>query len=248
LAGWKTYSKDDNHGGLSRGRDAASRLEPHALREEGYQMIRKWLAIAIVVIFAVSLVGCASGGGYYSEGRSAGAGALGGAATGAALGAIIGAATGSPATGAWIGAAAGSVVGGIGGYLYAKHRNSEVSSAQAAAEAHNYQGNGYVVSVDGVTASPTMVRPGQEINLGMDYTILTPSNQMVPVTLVREVRYQGRTIGSPYQTTVNNNNGTYNDFVSYTVDRNAAPGQYTVISRVTSSYGSSARDSYFTVQ
>ena len=91
-------------------------------------MSRKFLALAIVLIFSVSLAGCATESGYYDPGRSAGAGALGGAATGAALGAIIGAATGSPATGAWMGAAAGGVLGGVGGYLYAEHRNSEIQS------------------------------------------------------------------------------------------------------------------------
>ncbi|MGB8990971.1 MAG: hypothetical protein WCD80_02840, partial [Desulfobaccales bacterium] len=67
-------------------------------------MMRKWLAPVVILVFAMSLVGCATESGTYDTGRSAGAGALGGAATGAAIGAIIGAATGAPATGAWVGA------------------------------------------------------------------------------------------------------------------------------------------------
>jgi hypothetical protein len=211
-------------------------------------MIRKWLAIVLIVLFAVSLVGCATESGYYDPYRSAGAGALGGAATGAAIGSIIGAATGSAATGAWIGAAAGGTLGLVGGALYAEHRNSEIRSSQAAAQAYNYQGQGNVVSVDNVSASPSTVRPGQQVNMGMTYTILTPSNAPVSVNLVREIRYNGQVVGSPYQTTVSNDNGTYSDNVSYTLPNNAAPGTYTVISKVTSSYGSSARDAYFTVQ
>ena len=117
-------------------------------------MTRKWLAMALIVLFAVSLVGCATESGYYDPYRSAGAGALGGAATGAAIGSIIGAATGSAATGAWIGAAAGGTLGLVGGALYAAHRNSEIRSSQAAAQAYNYQGQGNVVSVDSATASP----------------------------------------------------------------------------------------------
>jgi hypothetical protein len=211
-------------------------------------MIRKWLAIVLIVLFAVSLVGCATESGYYDPYRSAGAGALGGAATGAAIGSIIGAATGSAATGAWIGAAAGGTLGLVGGALYAEHRNSEIRSSQAAAQAYNYQGQGNVVSVDNVSASPSTVRPGQQVNMGMTYTILTPSNAPVSVNLVREIRYNGQVVGSPYQTTVSNDNGTYSDNVSYTLPNNAGPGTYTVISKVTSSYGSSARDAYFTVQ
>jgi hypothetical protein len=218
------------------------------LLEEGEKMTRKLLAMALVVILAVSLVGCATESGYYDPGRSAGAGALGGAATGAAIGAIIGAATGAPATGAWVGAAAGGLLGGVGGYLYAEHRNSEIRSSQAAAQAYNYQGQGNVVSIDNVSASPSLVRSGQQVNLGMNYTILTPANAPVSVTLAREVRYNGQIVGSPYQTTVSNANGSYSDYVNYSLPSNATPGTYTVTSRVQSSYGSTQRDSYFTVQ
>ena len=137
-------------------------------------MTRKCLAIACVVLLVVSLAGCATDSGYYDPARSAGAGALGGAATGAALGAIIGAATGNAATGAWVGAASGALIGGVGAALYASHRNSEMRSGEAAAQERGYQGQGNVVSVDNVTASPSMARPGQQIMLSADYTILTP--------------------------------------------------------------------------
>ncbi len=211
-------------------------------------MTRKWLAMAVVVLLAVSFVGCATESGYYDPARSAGAGALGGAATGAAIGAIIGAATGSPATGAWIGAAAGGVLGGVGGALYAEHRNSEIRSSEAAAQAYNYQGQGNVVSVDNVTASPSTVRRGQQVNLSLSYTILTPSNDPVNITLVREIRFNGQMVGSPYQSTVTNTNGSYTDNVAFAVPSNAGPGTYTISSRVMSDYGSSQRDGYFNVQ
>jgi len=211
-------------------------------------MNRKWLAIALVVIFAGSLVGCATESGSYDPYRSAGAGAMGGAATGAAIGSIIGAATGSAATGAWVGAAAGGTMGLVGGALYAAHRNSEIRSAQATAQAYNYQGQGNVVNVDNVSASPSTARPGQQVNLGMTYTILTAANTPVSVTLVREMRVNGQTVGSPHQTTVSNANGTYSDNVSYALPSNATPGSYTVTSKVMSSYGSAQREASFTVQ
>jgi hypothetical protein len=212
-------------------------------------MLRKILVIALVFIIGVSVAGCATESGYYSPERSAGAGALGGAATGAALGAIIGAATGSAATGAWVGAAAGGLLGGVGGYLYAQHRNSEMRSAAMAAQSYNYSpAQGNVVAIDRVEATPSSVRAGQQVNLGVTYTILTPDNYPTSVTLVREVRYGGNLLGQPYQTQVTNANGTFSDAVAYALPNNATPGTYTVTSRVTSSYGSASRDSYFTVQ
>lgn len=211
-------------------------------------MVRKSLVVALICIFIGSLAGCATNG-YYDPARSTGAGALGGAATGAAVGSIIGAATGSPATGAWVGAAAGGVLGAVGGYLYAEHRNSQARSSQAAAQAYNYtptQGN--VVSIDRVDVNPSGVMAGQQVQLGMTYTILTPDNRPVAVTLVREVRLGGTMVGQPYQTTVNNANGTYTDQVAYALPGNATRGTYTVTSRINSNYGSAQRDGSFTVR
>ena len=84
--------------------------------------------------------------------------------------------------------------------------------------------------------------------LGMDYTILTPDNMPVSATLVREIRYQGNLVGSPYQTTVTNTNGSYNDNVTYSLPGNATPGVYTVVTRLTSNYGTSQREASFTVR
>ncbi len=212
-------------------------------------MSRKILVLALMSIFLISLAGCQTESGYYDTGASAGAGALGGAATGAALGAIIGAATGSPATGAWIGAASGALVGGVGAYLYAQHKNNEIRDQRAAAAAYGYSpSQGNVVTVDQAYVDPATAYPGQQVNLGMQYTILTPSNVPVSVTLVREVRYGGQLLGQPYQTTVSNANGTFSDSVAYGLPSNAARGTYTVTSRVVSSYGSSQREAYFSVQ
>jgi hypothetical protein len=211
-------------------------------------MARKLLAIAMILIFGLSLAGCATESGYYDPGRSAGAGALGGAATGAALGAIIGAATGSPATGAWIGAATGAVVGGVGGYLYAEHRNSQRRDAQAAAQSYNYNpSQGAMVNIDNVYANPSQVQAGQQVNLGMEYTILTPNNEPVTSNIYREIRLGGTLLGQPYQNQVTNTNGTYTDQVNYGLPSNAQPGNYTVVSRVVNGYGSSEKTSYFSV-
>jgi hypothetical protein len=211
-------------------------------------MVRKSIWVALLCILVGSLAGCATNG-YYDPARSSEAGALGGAATGAAIGSIVGAATGHAATGAWVGAAAGEVAGAVGGYLYAEHRNSQARSSQAAAQTYNYtptQGN--VVSIDQVDVNPSSVRAGQQVTLGMTYTILTPDNNPVAVNLVRELRFGGSMVGQPYQTTVNNQNGSYTDQVVYSLPGNATPGTYTITSRINSNYGSAQRDGSFTVR
>lgn len=210
-------------------------------------LTRKILALVVVICMVAALGGCATNG-YYDPARSAGAGALGGAATGAAIGSIIGAATGSPATGAWVGAATGAVTGLVGGYLYAEHQNQQRHNYVMAQQQYNYSpSQGNLVTVSEASVSPATLRPGQQASLFMAYTILGPQNTPTSVTLYREVRKDGRPVGQPYQTTVTNYPGTYTDQVGYVVPSNAAPGSYSVINRVVSSYGTAERMSYFTV-
>src|SRR4030042_6175618 len=206
-----------------------------------FMAIRKIWAVVVLVIFTVSLAGCASNGSY-DPGRSAGAGALGGAAVGAALGPTIGAATGSPATGAWVGAAAGAVVGGVGGYLYAQHQNNQTRSAAMAAQTYQYTpARGDMVDISEVDASPNTIRRGQNINLVMTYTILTPEDAMGRVNLYREIRRDGVTVGSPYQGQASNRNGSYVDRVGLTIPNAAGPGRYTVITRILTPRGTAGR-------
>lgn len=210
--------------------------------------LHKTFAVLMVLVFGFTMFGCATDGGYYDTGRSAGVGALGGAATGAALGSIIGAATGSPATGAWVGAATGAVVGGLGGYLYAEHRNSMARSAQAAAQTYNYSpSQGNMVQIDQASVSPASARPGQQVTFHMGYTVLTPGNAATQVTITREVRKDGQLVGQPYSTQVTNQNGSFNDQVNYVIPQNAPRGSYAVTNRITSSAGTAERVSYFTV-
>ncbi len=208
-------------------------------------MTRKVLATTLALLFMVSLFGCATERGYYDPGRSTAAGALGGAAAGAAIGSIIGAATGSPATGAWVGGATG---GGLGGYLYSAHQNKLAYDRNTAARTYSYQpSQGNLVDIDSASVSPNSVSPGQRVNMQMTYTILSPTPAPTTVTISREVTKDGASLAQPHQTQVTNNNGTFSDQVGYTVPNNAAPGTYTVTSRISSSYGSDQETSYFTV-
>lgn len=210
--------------------------------------VRKGAAVLMQLVLTVSLAGCATESGYYDPGRSAAAGALGGAATGAAMGAIIGAATGHPGRGAAIGAASGAVAGGVGGVIYAAHMNRRTQEAAMAAQNYNYapsQGN--FVDIGQVTALPATVRPGQEVRLNMVYTVLTPDNAPVAVTLIREVRKDGMLVGQPHQVTATSTNGTYEDSMGYRLPPGAPPGFYTVSYQVMSAAGNAEKYASFNV-
>jgi len=207
------------------------------------------MALPFVLLLSLSLLGCASPSGTYNPGQSTATGALGGAAAGAAIGSIIGAATGSPGTGAWVGAATGAVAGGVGGALYARHMNQQMRNRQMAAQQYSYTpSRGVLVDVSQATAMPNAVRPGQDVDMSMTYTILNPDNTPAKVTLYREVRLNGQTVGQPNTVQVMNQNGTFQDRVAFTVPPVAGPGLYTVSNRVLTDYGGAERTSSFTVQ
>jgi outer membrane lipoprotein SlyB len=210
---------------------------------------RNIIALPLVVLLSITLVGCATPGGTYDPGKSTAAGAVGGAAAGAALGSIIGAATGSPATGAWVGAATGAIAGGVGGALYARHMNQQMKNRNVAVQQYNYNpSQGVLVDISQAAATPRTARPGQTVNMIMTYTVLTPENAPTQVTLYREVRLNGETMGQPSAIQVMNQNGTFQDHIAFTVPPNAGAGLSTVSNRVLTNYGSAERTSSFTVQ
>ena len=135
-------------------------------------MNRKCLAMAIVVLFTVSLAGCATESGYYDPARSAGAGARAGPPP---------APRSAPSSvqprqcrhRRLDGAAAGGVLGGVGGALYAEHRNSEIHRPRIRPRRITPRA-GNMVSADNVMALPSTVSPGQQVMLSANYTILTP--------------------------------------------------------------------------
>jgi len=211
--------------------------------------MKNFLTLVVLLTFVVSVCGCATPSGTYNPEQSTAAGALGGAAAGAAIGSIIGAATGSPGTGAWVGAATGAIAGGVGGALYARHMNQQMRNRQMAAQQYNYNpSQGVLVDISQATATPNTVRPGQPVDMSMTYTVLNPDNTPTKVTLYREVRLNGQTVGQPNTVQLVNQNGTFEDRVAFTVPPVAGPGLYTVSNRVLTDYGSAERTTSFTVQ
>ncbi|MDD3579689.1 MAG: glycine zipper domain-containing protein [Desulfobacca sp.] len=211
-------------------------------------MVRKSLTIMVASLMLISLAGC-SVNGHYDPARSAGAGTLGGAALGAALGSIIGAGTGSAATGAWVGAASGALVGGVGSYLYAKHKESQVRDANLAAQQYSYSpSRGNIITIEKVDTNPTKVKPGGQVDMIMSYTLLTPENQPIPVTVAREVQFGGSRFSPPSQNQTTKANGTYVDQVAYQVPKAAQPGTYTVVNKIITDQGFDEKTTYFVVE
>ena len=127
--------------------------------------------------------------------------------------------------------------------------NQQMKNRNVAVQQYNYNpSQGVLVDISQAEARPNVARPAQAVAMTMTYTILSPDNAPTQVTLYREVRLNGETMGQPSAIQVMNQNGTFQDQVSYSLPPNSPPGLYTVSNRVITSYGSAERTSSFTVR
>jgi hypothetical protein len=116
-----------------------------------------------------------------------------GATTGAGVGAVVGAVAGgladkkNPGQGALIGATAGALVGGAAGWAVGAYRVKQLKPREEAAAANNYTPQqGIVTKIDRTAATPQQLKPGDQLTVLSQYTVLGPaqSNQI----RVREAR------------------------------------------------------------
>jgi hypothetical protein len=176
------------------------------------------LLLALLVVVQ-GLAGCAE----MTEGQK---GATIGTATGAVAGGVIGYVAGK-GKGAAIGAAAGAVLGGLVGWQIGEYRARKVREGREAAAANNYTPQqGIVAKVDKTGVTPQTLRPGQQVLLQADYTLLAPSSP-VAVREVRTLLYNGQELGR-LEKDVSITPGTYSTEQPVTLPADAAEGTYLV--------------------
>jgi len=120
-------------------------------------MRRMMPGLAVIVLAAVLLSGCAT-----SAGKGAGIGAAGGSLLGAGLGALIGHQSGHTGEGAAIGALSGAALGGGAGYAVGKgmdkNREQDAAINQAVLDANTVTVN--IRNSDGSFTPVRLVRQG----------------------------------------------------------------------------------------
>jgi hypothetical protein len=192
--------------------------------------------VTIVSFLVVGLFGCAS----IPEEHK---GAATGAAVGGAAGVLAGAAMGDT-KGAIIGGLAGALVGGlIGHYAYDQKKTKEET-----AQKYAYQSSmGTVLRIEGVTAMPSVVKPGEKVDLNATYAVLAPTDTDITITETREIRMGGELVGKP-EVNVARRGGTYSSTVPLFLPSDAKPGTYTVVTTIQTQSAKDSRETSFTVK
>ena len=148
-----------------------------------------------------------------------------GAGAGGAGGALIGGVA-SGGTGALIGGLAGVLAGGVVGNLLDRQERTRAATAESTAYTAE---KGNVVRIEEVSLNPQAIRPGETLNINVQYAIVTPSGR--DATRVREVRqiyYQGELVGNPV-VQLERQDGTYWSTLPITLPASAVPGRYDVV-------------------
>lgn len=148
-----------------------------------------------------------------------------GAGVGGASGALIGGLA-SGGTGAVVGGLAGVLAGGAIGNLLDRQERTRAATAETMAYTEE---KGDLVRIEQVGLNPSAIRPGETINVDMQYAIITQrGTEPVRVREIRHIYYQGDLVGNPV-VEVERADGTYWSTLPIKLPAGASPGRYDVV-------------------
>ena len=107
---------------------------------------------------------------------------------------------------------------------------------------------GCVLRLDKVEVKPNRAPKGATLLLSTTYTILTPEQVSLPVTITREIFYQGKSLGRTKSIESRVYNGTRTQEIDFTLPANASPGIYQLITKITTGYGTAQDRTDFQVE
>jgi hypothetical protein len=142
-----------------------------------------------------------------------------------AAGATVEGPAGAP-QGAVIGGLTGVLAGGVIGNVLDRQERTRAATAETVA----YSGEkGDIVRIEEVSLNPQSIRPGETVNLNVQYAILTRGGTgPVRVREIRHIYYQGDLVGNPV-VQVERPDGTYWSTLPIKLPPSATPGRYEVV-------------------
>lgn len=134
------------------------------------------------------------------------------------------------------------------GVVWTRYQTQKRQAREEAVARYNYcPTGGCVVRLEEVQIKPVRATRGDTLTLVTTYTILTPENVPIPLTISRELLLGEKSMGRVQAFNANNKNGTYVQDIDFTLPADAATGTYTVVTRVSTGYGMDEKRLEFTV-
>jgi hypothetical protein len=129
-------------------------------------------------------------------------------------------------------------------YAYDLKRNR-----QETARVYDYQpSEGTLVRIEYTSVEPAKVKPGDKVELGATYALLSPSSDSdITTTEIREIRHEAELVGKP-EVTVTRKGGTYFSKVPLLLPSNAKKGIYKVVTIIQVANAKDSSGTTFVVQ
>jgi hypothetical protein len=106
---------------------------------------------------------------------------------------------------------------------------------------------GCVLKLNEVKVLPSRAHPGDTLSLTTSYTILTPEQKAIPVTVSREILFEGKPLGQTRTIDSLHFNGDWTQELDFTLPADARPGVYTLRTKVSTGYVDRQQDVNFEV-
>jgi hypothetical protein len=204
-------------------------------------MTRKLMAITCLIVFSVSLVGCATTNpdGAPSPGGSAAGGAVSGAVVGGVVGALCGlipfggGIAGAVARGAIAGAASGVIAGVIAGFVYGKYQEKLYRDRKEAEAYYHYKPEqGQKVILETLEVQPAAPTQGEHVSLNSNFSVLSGSDEPVPVEMTQTLMVGNKVCGQQFCSRTEKVSGSYMGSLPVTIPANAPEGKYQLVTIV----------------
>ena len=107
---------------------------------------------------------------------------------------------------------------------------------------------GCVLRLDKVEIKPNRARKGATLVLSTTYTILTPEQVSLPVSITREIFYQGKSLGRTKSLESRVYNGTRLQEIDFTLPATVGSGIYQLVTKISTGYGTALDRTDFQVE
>lgn len=143
-----------------------------------------------------------------------------------------------------VGGLVGLLAGGVIGHVFDRQERTREGTAQTLGYTPD---QGDVVRIEEVSVNPQAVRPGETVNVSMQYMMITPQGSApVRVREVRQLYYRGQLVGHPVLE-IDRVDGTYWSTLPITLPAAAEPGRYEVVVSIELNKTLDRRETHFTV-
>jgi hypothetical protein len=137
----------------------------------------------------------------------------------------------------------------FGDFRWTRYQEEKKRTREEAVAKYNYcPTGGCVIRLEEVHVRPSSARPGDTMTLTTTYTLLTATDTPIPVSITREMFYQGKSLGQTKALSTRNLNGTWTQKVEFPLASDSTPGIYTLVTRINTGYGRDEKSVQFAVQ